>query len=80
MAFSIYIFILFNINFGDENNIIGYLLTNHININSDGFMIFSNKYLNSISSVIYLIFINLSVTYLGVRISKTKEIFCYKKF
>lgn len=80
VAFSIYIFILFNINFGNENSIIGYLLTNHININSDGFMIFNNKYLNSISSVIYLTLINLSVTYLGVRISKTKEIFCYKKF
>lgn len=79
VAFSIYIFILFNINFGNENNIIGYLLTNHISINSNGFMIFSNRYLNLTSSVIYLGVINICITYLGIKISKTKEVFDYKK-
>ncbi len=79
IAIIIFAFIMYDGNFGEGKTLTSYLAFNHIEISYSGFGISDNRYINIIHSLIYLISSNIILFYIGIRFSKVREIFAYKR-
>lgn len=74
-AISLSNLITYDSNFNNGTSLSSYLFLNHIDINYNGFSLFSSKYLNMLTSIIYLGGLNLVLILVGMKLSKNKEIF-----